>query len=45
MVEACDDWLLYGLTTFPHDTDIGLIEFKEWAEDILENNPIEWEDQ
>lgn len=39
MSDAADEWIGQGLTTFPHDTDINLVDFKEWADAIIDAAP------
>lgn len=38
MIEACDEWQGEGLSYFPHDSDVNLELFAEWAVGILEND-------
>ncbi len=36
MIQCCDEWVGEGLSFFPHDRDVNLALFIEWATEILE---------
>ena len=38
MIETCDEWQGEGLSFFPHDSDVNLELFSQWATERLEED-------